>query len=66
MYWPENNFGTWQHRSGTFLAGGRKSGYVNGLILQTNAAHHTKMKQWTRFNNDASAVWYSYNYKFFV
>jgi hypothetical protein len=64
MYWPENNIGTWQHRSGTFL-GGRKGGYVNGLILQTNAAHHTKMKQCTRFNKDASAAWYSYNYKFF-
>jgi hypothetical protein len=48
-----------------YLPGGRKGGYVNGLIWQTNTAHHTKMKQWTRFNKDASAAWYSYNYKFF-
>jgi hypothetical protein len=40
-------------------------GWANGPILQTIAAHLTKMKHWTRFNKDAPVAWYSYTYKFF-
>jgi hypothetical protein len=40
-------------------------GWANGPILQTIAAHNTKMKHWTRFNKDAPVAWYSYTYKFF-
>jgi hypothetical protein len=42
-----------------------EEGWVNGPILQTIAAHLTKMKNWTRFNKDAPVAWYSYTYKFF-
>ncbi len=42
-----------------------EEGRVNGPILQTIAAHLTKMKYWTRFNKDAPVAWYSYTYKFF-
>jgi hypothetical protein len=42
-----------------------EEGWTNGLILQTMAAHLTKMKHWTRFKKDAPVAWYSYNYKFF-
>ncbi len=37
-------------------SGGRKGGDVNGPILQTNAEHHTKIKQWTNFNKDANGI----------
>ncbi len=63
--WP-NFFDVLAGKQFRDLATRRKGGYVNGLILQTNAAHHTKMKQWTRFNKDACSAWYSYNYKFFA
>ncbi len=43
-----------------------EEGGTNGLILQTIAAHLTKMKHWTRFKKDAPVAWYSYNYKFFA
>jgi hypothetical protein len=43
-----------------------EEGWVNGPILQTIAAHLTKMKYWTRFNKDAPVAWYSYTYKFFA
>jgi hypothetical protein len=43
----------------------REEGWTNGPILQTIAAHLTKMKHWTRLNKDATVAWYSYTYKFF-
>ncbi len=43
-----------------------EEGWTNGPILQTIAAHLTKMKHWTRLNKDAPVAWYSYTYKFFA
>jgi hypothetical protein len=43
-----------------------EEGWINSPIMQTIAAHHTKMKHWTRFNKDAPVAWYSYTYKFFA
>jgi hypothetical protein len=39
---------------------GVEEGWINGLFLQTNAGHHTKLKHLARFNKEALAAWYSY------
>jgi hypothetical protein len=47
------------------IPSGVEEGWINGPILQTNAAHLTKMKHWSCFNKEAPAAWYSYTWKIF-